>query len=73
MTRRFFNYFFAYLFLICIIGQNQQKLKVHMKTPGHRPYELLPSGFVRRPLFVRRRLSLAFHILIFSSENTEPI
>jgi hypothetical protein len=32
MTRRFFNYFFAYLFLICIIGQNQQKLKVHMKT-----------------------------------------
>jgi hypothetical protein len=31
MKRRFFNYFFAYLFLICIIGQNQQKLKVHMK------------------------------------------
>jgi hypothetical protein len=32
MTGRFLNYLFAYLFLICIIGQNQQKLKVHMKT-----------------------------------------
>jgi hypothetical protein len=46
---------------------------VLFSSPGHRPYELLPSGFVRHPLSVRRRLSLAFHILIFSSENTEPI
>ena len=29
---KIFKLFFAYLFLICIIGQNQQKLKVHMKT-----------------------------------------
>ena len=36
-------------------------------SPGQRPCELLPSGFVRR-----RRLSLAFHVLIFSSETTEP-
>jgi hypothetical protein len=46
---------------------------VLFSSPGHRPYELLPSGFVRHPLSVRRRLSLAFHILIFSSKNTEPI
>jgi hypothetical protein len=46
---------------------------VHFSSPGHRPYELLPSGFVRHPLSVRHRLSLAFHILFFSSENTEPI
>jgi hypothetical protein len=45
---------------------------VLFSSPGHGPYELLPSGFVRRPLSVRHRLSLAFHILIFSSENTEP-
>ena len=37
-----------------------------ISSPGQRPCELLPSGFVRR-------LSLAFHILIFSSETTEPI
>ena len=37
-------------------------------SPSQRPCELLPSGFVHR-----RRLSLAFHILIFSSETTEPI
>jgi hypothetical protein len=40
---------------------------VLFSSPGHMPYELLPSGFVHR------HLSLAFHILIFSSENTEPI
>ena len=50
-----------------------EHIYVLFSSPGHRPYELLPSGFVRRPLSVRRRLSLAFHILIFSSENTEPI
>jgi hypothetical protein len=38
-----------------------------LSSPGQRPRELLPSGFVRR------RLSLAFHILIFSSETTRPI
>jgi hypothetical protein len=55
-----------------ILSQNGLKFVLYehiyvlFSSPGHRPYELLPSGFVRRPLSVRRRLSLAFHILIFS-------
>jgi hypothetical protein len=32
LTRRFLNDFFAYLCLICIIGQNRQKFNVHKKS-----------------------------------------
>jgi hypothetical protein len=34
LTRRFLNDFFAYLCLICIIGQNRQMFKVHKKSPN---------------------------------------
>jgi hypothetical protein len=32
LTRRFLNDLFAYLCLICIIGQNRRKFKVHKKS-----------------------------------------
>jgi hypothetical protein len=37
-NRNFFKWFFAYLCLICIIGQNRQKFKVHKKS--HNTYTL---------------------------------
>jgi hypothetical protein len=31
-NKKIFKWFFAYLCLICIIGQNRQKFKVHKKS-----------------------------------------
>jgi hypothetical protein len=48
---KIFKRFFAYLCLICIIGQNRQKFKVHKKF--HNPFKIVSVSAVLYPRWLQ--------------------